>query len=132
MLEIARHSDTEKGIFQKDIAKNQELSVKYLDHIIHSLKVAGLVVNTSGKKSGYKLTRKPENITMMDIHNAFEPGICVIDCMSDAMECSRSEFCAAKGFWGGLNNLLIEYFESKTLQDLLDDQTLLDDQVNSR
>jgi Rrf2 family protein len=130
MLEIALNQSEDIGVFQKDIAINQDLSVKYLDHIIHSLKVARLISNTSGRKSGYKLTREPENISILDIHNAFEPGICVIDCMSDAVKCSRSHHCAAKGFWGGLNNLVIKYFASKTLQDLLDDQSLIDDQVN--
>jgi len=127
MIEIAKHSTGSKGIFQKDIAKNQELSVKYLDHIIHSLKATGLIINSGGKKNGYSLTRKPKDITIMDIHNAFEPGICVIDCMSDAVQCSRSNHCAAKGFWGGLNNIVIEYFNAITLQDILNDQSLIDD-----
>ncbi len=129
MLEIARNEDTQKGVFQKEISKNQGISVKYLDHIIHSLKVAKLITNASGRKSGYKLTRKPENISMLDIHNAFEPGICVIDCQSDAVECSRSEYCSAKGFWGTLNNMVIKHFQSVTLKDIVEEQIRLDDAV---
>ena len=37
-MEIAL-SDSENGIYQKDIAKNQNISYKYLDHIITALKV---------------------------------------------------------------------------------------------
>ncbi|NLB92194.1 MAG: Rrf2 family transcriptional regulator, partial [Bacteroidales bacterium] len=59
MLEIASHP-AEQGVFQKDIAENQEISIKYLDHIIRDLKVAGLLVNAKGKKSGYVLTRPAE------------------------------------------------------------------------
>ena len=70
MLEIAMNKEQD-GVFQKDIAKNQNISIKYLDHIIHSLKASRLIVNVRGKKSGYTLTREPSEITMFDIHNAF-------------------------------------------------------------
>jgi len=117
MLEIAEHSDL--GIYQKDIAENQGISNKYLDHIIHNLKAAGLIVNLKGKKSGYVLTRNPSEISIYDIHNAFEPGICVIDCMSRDVHCSREKYCSVKGFWSNLNKQVIEYFKSVSLLDLL-------------
>ena len=126
MVEIAKNSP-EPGILQKDIARNQEISNKYLDHIIHALKASGLIVNARGRKSGYILTRSPGEITMYDIHNAFEPGICVIDCLSPSFRCDRAEGCAARGFWGGLNQQIREYFMSVSLQHLLDNEGVIDD-----
>ena len=119
MIEIARHSPA-TGVFQKDIAKAQEISNKYLDHIIHGLKVAGLISNVKGKKSGYILTRPANEITVLDIHSAFEPGICVIDCMNEIFKCDREKHCEARGFWSSLNRQVTEHFESITLQDFLD------------
>ena len=49
MLEIALNKSP-GGVYQKDIAKNQEISVRYLDHIIAALKVAGLITTVRGKK----------------------------------------------------------------------------------
>jgi Rrf2 family protein len=129
ILEIALNSN-DKGIYQKDIAINQDISYKYLDHIINALKVAGLVAKASGRKSGYILVKKPSEITINDIHNAFEPGICVVDCLSQNYTCKREERCASKGFWGQLNNQIIEYLKSTTIQDLIDNQIKLDDIVN--
>jgi Rrf2 family protein len=129
ILEIALN-ESESGILQKDISKNQSISYKYLDHIINSLKVAGLVTKASGRKSGYILTRKPSEITINDIHNAFEPGVCVVDCLSRNHSCKREGACASRGFWGQLNNHIIEYLKSTTLQDLIENQTKLDDFVN--
>jgi Rrf2 family protein len=126
MLEIARYSP-EIGVFQKDIAEKQDISVKYLDHIIHALKAAGLIRTVKGKKSGYVLTRHASKISILDIHNAFEPGICVIDCINDAFQCVRKEGCEARGFWGGLNQRIIEYFDSLTLQDLLENKMPIED-----
>jgi Rrf2 family protein len=71
LIEIAK-DELGEGVFQKDISKNQDISIKYLDQIIQSLKVAGLIVNVKGKKSGYILTRKPSEITVYDIHRAFK------------------------------------------------------------
>lgn len=126
MIEIARHSP-DHGVFQKDIAKNQDISNKYLDHIIHGLKVAGLIANVKGKKSGYVLTRPAGQITAHDIHNAFEAGICVIDCLNNTYQCDRKDGCEARGFWGGLNQQITAYFKSVTLQDLVDKKAVLED-----
>lgn len=129
MIEIAMDKSG-KGVFQKQIAENQAISLKYLDQIIHALRTAGLVMAVRGRKSGYILTRKPADITMMDIHSAFEPGICVIDCLSSNIICDRTNKCSARGFWGGLNNKIIKYFKTVTLQDMIDEQSCLDDTVN--
>lgn len=118
MIEIAA-GQPDKAVFQKDIAANQSLSVKYLDHIIHALKTARLIINAKGKKSGYILTRQPSEITVFDIHRAFEPGICVVECLSGTNHCSMSDGCRARGFWDQLNNLIYNYFNSVTLEDLI-------------
>jgi Rrf2 family protein len=129
MLEIAQ-TGSSKGVFQKEIAVNQDLSIKYLDHIIHALKTANLICNARGKKSGYILTRPPHEITIFDIHRAFEPGVCLVECLSDNFTCHRSKGCLTRGLWGQLNNLIINYFKSLTLEDLLKGQLDIEDYGN--
>ncbi len=126
MLEIAR-AENSGGVFQKDIAENQSLSIKYLDHIIQALKTTNLIRNVKGKKSGYILTRRPDKITIFDIHRAFEPGICLVECLSGDYSCDLSDNCLTKGFWGQLNNLIINYFKSVTLSDLMNQRINLED-----
>lgn len=128
MLEIAMHTSN-GGIFQKDISKNQDISNKYLDHIIHGLKVADLI-SKKGKKGGYVLTRKPSEITIYDINNAFEPGICVIECLDKINICNRKKGCRVRGFWSKLNNIIISYLQGVTLEDLLESPDLIDDKLN--
>jgi len=120
-------NDLETGIYQKDISKNQEISNKYLDHIIHALKTSQLICNVKGKKSGYILTRKPSEITLFDIHKAFEPGICLIECLSDTYKCKRHEGCLTIGFWDQLNNLIVNFFKSVTLEDLINKKITIED-----
>jgi Rrf2 family protein len=118
ILEIAG-GENAKGVFQKDIALNQELSNKYLDHIIHALKTAGLINTVKGKKSGYKLSKSPETITVYDVYQAFEPGICLVECVSPEVSCNRMDLCLAQGIWKDLNLIIINYLKSITLADII-------------
>ncbi|HNW50946.1 MAG TPA: Rrf2 family transcriptional regulator [Prolixibacteraceae bacterium] len=117
MVELANDANGE-GIFQKDISVHQDISVKYLDHIIHSLKAAGLITSTKGKKSGYILTRKPSEISIYDIHTALENEICVIECLSSGINCTRMDECSVQPFWKGLNQVVIEYFKNTSLEEI--------------
>lgn len=118
MLEIAL-DHTESGVFQKDIAERQKISVKYLDNIVASLKTAGLIINKRGRKSGYKLSRPPSEISMLDIYKAFEPAMTIVDCMEQGYDCTLYNTCGARSFWHGLNEKITEYFDSYTLNDLI-------------
>ena len=125
MVEIAANG-SENGIYQKDISENQQISNKYLDHIIHALKVSELIYK-KGRKGGYVLGRNPDKITLYDINNAFEPGICVIECLNKSNKCNRENGCTARGFWSGLNNVIIDYFKAITLKDLVEKKVVIDD-----
>ena len=118
VLEIAL-SNSSAGIYQKDIAKNQVISVRYLDHIIAALKTAGLITTVRGKKSGYVLTRKPEEISLLDIHNAFEYDINIVDCLAINKECEKENNCATKIYWDELNGIIKNYLINKTVADLV-------------
>lgn len=121
MLEIALNSE-QQGIYQKDIAQNQKLSFKYLDQIISALKSAGLIENVKGKKSGYKLGRPPEKITMYDIHRACEGEICVVSCLCSKQKCPVEDRCAPRNFWAGLNKNIKDYLSTYTLEELTHEQ----------
>ncbi len=124
MLEIGLNYE-KGGILQKEIAANQEIPIKTLDHLIHALKTANLIINSGGKNVGYTLTRHPSEISMLDIQRALEPPLCCVDCISPHFSCDRAGFCSAKGFWDGLNERINDYFRSITLMDMVRDQRRL-------
>ena len=103
VLELALNAHKEGGTFQKDIAENQDVSVKYLDHIIASLKKAGLITNVAGKKSGYILTKSAKDITIYDVYAAFEDDLAIIDCLLSDGECPRKGACVLRDYWCELN-----------------------------
>jgi len=121
MIEIAMQGNGQ-GVFQKEISERQEISFKYLDHIIASLKAAGLIVNSDGRMSGYRLAMDPEKINVYEIYKAFEHELMIVDCLQEEGNCKREGKCATMDFWRGLNSLIVEYMESVSLKELSDNQ----------
>jgi Rrf2 family protein len=117
MIELAL-ADQDKGMLQKEIAKNQCISEKYLDHIISALKVSGLIKNVKGKKSGYRLTRDSGGITVNDIFMAFDSKLIDLECFDHINICNRVDLCAARDFWGEYESVLENFLMSVTLEKI--------------
>ena len=118
IIEIA-HTLDPNGVLQKDIAKNQHISLKYLDSIISSLKIKGLVANSKGRGSGYRLTREPKDISMLDIYTAFEQ-IVVVECINNKSLCERATHeCKAKNYWNEFSIDFKKLLLKKNLEQIL-------------
>lgn len=117
LIEIA-NSNNNNGIFQKDIAINQEISLKYLDSIISSLKTKGLITNSKGK-GGYKLTREAEEISMFDIYTAFEK-IEVVECLINKTICNKTSDCNARCYWNEFNQDFVHMLLKKNLRQIIE------------
>jgi len=120
IIEIANTTDP-NGVLQKDIAKNQHISLKYLDSIISGLKIKGLVANSKGRGSGYRLTREPKDITMLDIYTAFEQ-IVVVECINNKGFCERATHeCKAKNYWNEFGIEFRQLLFKKNLEQIIQD-----------
>ena len=120
MIEIATSTEP-NGILQKDMAKNQHISLKYLDPIISSLKLKGLITNSKGKGSGYRLIREPKDITMLDIYTAFEQ-ITVIECINNLSFCDRSMHdCKGRNYWNEFRDDFVKMLKKKNLEQIIQD-----------
>jgi len=118
IIEIAISTEP-NGVLQKDIAKSQHISLKYLDPIISSLKLKGLIVNSKGRGSGYKLTREPKDITMYDIYTAFEQ-IVIIECINNLGYCDRAlHDCKGRNYWNEFRNDFTNLLKKKNLEQII-------------
>lgn len=120
IIEIANHTGS-LGILQTDIAAKQNISFKYLDSIINSLKLKGLIANAKGKGSGYKLTRAPENISMLDIYTAFEE-ITVDECINNKNCSEDHEQLTSKNYWQEFTEDFELILRKKNLLQIIEDQ----------
>lgn len=118
MIDLAINSNG-KYISLKDIAKRQEISNKYLEQIISLLNKAGYLETARGNTGGYKLAREPKEYAVGDILRATEGDLAPIYCLTEDGECNRQKDCKTYSFWQGLDSVINEYIDSKTLEDLI-------------
>lgn len=118
MMVLARNFG--KGpIYLKDIAKEEEISEKYLGQIIIPLRGAGLVLSSRGSHGGYMLAREPSEINLKEIVDILE-GDCLVRCIKDPSSCSRVSTCASRDIWMLLGGKISETLGSVSLAELND------------
>ncbi len=119
MMDIAFHSN--KGsCMLKDIAQRQDVSPKYLDHILSSLRKAGLIKNTRGKDGGYSLIRSASEITMKDIINAVEGSLAPVECVDNSTLCTKTNMCSTRDVWVKMKEAMEDVLEATTLANLME------------
>lgn len=119
MLDMAEHYN-EGPIQLGDIAKRQDVSVKYLEQIIIPLKKAHYIESVRGPKGGHILTRPPEEITVGEIVAILEAGISLVECVEDPKVCERAASCPTRLLWKEVSDAMFERLQAVTLADLVE------------
>ncbi len=101
------------------IAESQEISRKYLEQLVASLRRADLIGSRKGVHGGYFLTREPKDISLWDVFCTLEGCTPLVECIPNPESCNRANFCTTRGIWELLDQKLQEFWESFTLQDLI-------------
>ncbi len=118
MVELAESFD--RGpISIKEIAKRQNISVKYLEQIIMHLKTVGPVTAVRGPKGGYMLSLPPSKITLKSLFEILEGPSGIVECVQNPSECKRVGYCLSRKLWVTLDDKISETLSSTTLEDLL-------------
>ncbi len=110
----------DETISVKEMAREQNVSEKYLERIIAALKARGLVKSVRGVGGGYLLSRQPGEIRMLDVFEAVEGPTALVACVDDADECERSSFCPTRGLWVEMTRAMTDVLERTTLRSLAD------------
>lgn len=106
----------------KNIAERRNLSEKYLEQIIASLRKSGLIVSTRGAAGGYRLAKAPDQITALEILMATEKHLIPIDCIYSDNECEIDcNKCATRGFWRNLWEEMKQVTENVTVAQLVEE-----------
>ena len=79
----------------------------------------GLVKSERGSQGGYRLTKAPADYTAGEILRAIEGSVAPIPCLgSQTNECPMSDQCFTLPFWTGLDEVINQYIDSVTLEQL--------------
>ncbi|RIA77865.1 BadM/Rrf2 family transcriptional regulator [Anaeroplasma bactoclasticum] len=118
MIDIAAYSNG--GVVSlKDSSKRQDISIKYLEQVVALLTRGGLLISVRGNNGGYRLTKRPEEYTAGEILRCAEGTLAPVACLQcNKVICDRAEICATIDFWKGFNEVITNYVDSVTLDDL--------------
>ncbi|MDI9472266.1 MAG: Rrf2 family transcriptional regulator [Tissierellia bacterium] len=120
MCELAMSAEETK-LSLRTIASNQDLPLRYMEHLFAQLKSAGLVESSRGAQGGYSLARRPEEITVREVVSALEGEPSVLSCAGQSCEdeCPRMESCLTKPLWEQIDLVASDLMSRITLADLL-------------
>lgn len=122
MIDLAQH-DAGGYIPLRDISKRQEISAKYLEQIVVQLSRAGFVTSTRGAQGGYQLARHPSEYTVGDILRITEGSLAPVACLEhEPIDCARANECITLDFWRGLYDVINQYVDSVTLEELVSNE----------
>lgn len=129
LLDLAEHR-AEGYVALRDIAERQQISKKYLEQIIPILNRSDILLANRGFQGGYRLAKEPDEYTIGEILRLTEGSLAPVACLErEKNECERAETCVTLPVWKGLYQVINEYLDGITLQDLLDQQQTADNYV---
>ncbi|MBU2591376.1 MAG: Rrf2 family transcriptional regulator [Nitrospinota bacterium] len=119
MLELALHYG-EGPILLKNIAARQDISVRYLEHIMTMLISGGLVNSTRGRVGGFSLAKAPSEITLCEVVELVEGSIAPTSCVDDDKLCPRSDKCITRDIWVNMKKAMMGSICTITLADMVE------------
>jgi len=118
MLELASRYG-EGPIELGEIAKKENISLKYLEQVIIPLRSAGLVKSVRGSKGGYSLAKSPSEICLNDLVEILEGSINLAECLRDPKACQKSSFCVTRDIWKEVSEAIYQIFHGITLEEMV-------------
>jgi Rrf2 family protein len=100
-----------------EIAKAEGITAAYVQQLMISLKLAGLVQSHRGRAGGFTLNRDAETITVADVLRAVEGEVMPAPCRGSS-HCERAPSCPTRPLWQRAADLLDELFQGTTIAEL--------------
>ena len=121
LVDLALHY-SEQPVPLKDIARRQEISLYYLQHLITPLITGGIVLTARGTGGGVSLSCLPEKIRLSEVVRLLEGPIAPVGCVTNPGICARSSSCVTRDVWCDMKRAIDGVLEFTTLQDLVERQ----------
>jgi Rrf2 family protein len=117
MLDLALH--TQSGtVSLKEMAGRQQLSAKYMEHLLAALQNGGLVRAERGARGGYQLARPAEAITLRQVYEILEGSEGFVECVGEPAVCSRADECVTREVWAQMQAACMGVLEALTVAEL--------------
>jgi len=107
-----------------EIAERENISQKFLETILLSLRKSGFLGSKKGKGGGYYLLKSPEDIPMTEVMRILEGPIAMVPCVSlnfyeSCDDCPDERSCAVHKLMLQVRDNVLQIYKDNTLKDIL-------------
>ncbi|HVT73303.1 MAG TPA: Rrf2 family transcriptional regulator [Lacunisphaera sp.] len=107
-----------------ELAKAEELPVKFLEQVMQQLREAGYVESERGKHGGYRLARTPETVRIGEIVRLIDGPLAPIGCVSqtayEPCNCPDEAHCGLRMLMLDVRNAIAAILDRYTLADVVE------------
>ena len=105
----------------REIARNQDIPLRFLEHQLAALHKAGLVQSLRGAGGGCSLARDPAEISLAEVIEVLEGPLSAMFCLDphEEVSCPQSHACGLQELWSRVETAVREVFVRTTLADLV-------------
>jgi Rrf2 family transcriptional regulator, cysteine metabolism repressor len=104
------------------ISEQQNIPKRFLEQILNDLKSAGVVQSRRGVAGGYRLARRPEEITLATIIRHIEGALAPVSCVSERFyekcSCPDESRCAIRSVMKEVREAVVKIAERITIAEL--------------
>jgi Rrf2 family protein len=110
----------EDGVaMRSDIARIHGIPSSFMAKILRSLVKAGLLRSTRGVHGGFALARPTTDISLLDVVEAIEGPLGIVDCTQEPCACELADECPAQPVWANVQSQMASVLRAATLEDLV-------------
>ena len=102
----------------REVAAQMDLPRRYTPQILGMLAKAGLAESRAGRNGGYRLTRDPADISLLEVVEAAEGELRAERCTISGGPCHWEEMCALHPAWEDATRAFRETLEAASLADV--------------
>src|SRR6266403_4692940 len=104
------------------ISEQQNIPKRFLEQILNDLKSAGFVQSRRGVAGGYRLARRPEEITLAAVVRHIEGALAPVSCVSERFyekcSCPDEAQCAIRSVMKEVREAVVKVAERVTVAEL--------------
>jgi Rrf2 family protein len=104
------------------ISEHQNIPKRFLEQILNDLKSAGMVQSRRGVAGGYRLAKRPEEITLAAVVRHIEGALAPVSCVSEKFyekcSCPDESRCAIRSAMKEVREAVVKVAERITIADL--------------
>lgn len=106
----------------QQISQQQNIPKRFLEQILNDLKSIGVVESKRGAAGGYRLARRPDDISLASVIRHIEGPLAPVSCVSERFyercSCPNEQKCGIRSIMKDVRDAIVRILENVTVAQL--------------